>query len=78
MFEGVPILDYAPSTLLGICVLLVFFGRLVPYRAVKQLLDENAFLRSTNEKQAEALAEAQATAKVVQHFFEGLSRGADL
>lgn len=77
MFEGVPILDYAPSTLLGICVLLILFGRLVPYRAVKQILDENQFLRSTNTKQAEALEEAQALSKVVRHLLGDLHRGAD-
>lgn len=78
MLEGIPILDYAPGTLLGIGILLIFFDRLVPYRAVKRLLDENAYLRSTNEKQAAALEEAQATAKVVRHFFESLDKAADL
>lgn len=74
--DGLPILDYAPGTLLGIGVLLVFFGRLVPYTTVKQLLEEIKYLRSTNAKQAEALEEAQATNKIVRLVFEELGRGA--
>lgn len=76
--EGLPILDYTPQTLLGIVILLILFGRLVPYTVVKQLREENAFLRSTVEKEQAAREEEQKTGRVVRHFFEGLSRGADL
>ena len=34
--EGLPLLDYAPGTLLGIGVLLIFFGKLVPWPSVKR------------------------------------------
>jgi len=71
--EGLPILDYAPSTLLGVGVLMVFFGLLVPYRVVKQLLDRISYLESALEKSQSALAEEQKTGEVVRHFFEGLS-----
>lgn len=78
MIGGVPILDYTPQTLLGITVLSVLFGWLVPARSVKQVNDENRILRTTNATLVEALAEANETSKVVRHFFDGLSRGADL
>lgn len=71
--EGIPILDYAPPTLLGIAVLMVFLGLLVPYRVVKQHLERIQFLESALAKAQEALEEEQKTGKVVRHFFEGLN-----
>lgn len=71
MVNGVPILDYTPQTLLGITILSLLFGWIVPYRVVKQLLARIAYLES-------ALSKEQETNQVVRHFFDGLSRGADL
>lgn len=55
--DGLPILDYTPETLLGIGVLAIMFGWLVPLRAVKQLLQRIAYLESALEKEQAAHAE---------------------
>lgn len=78
MVNGVPILDYTPQTLLGITILSLLFGWIVPYRVVKQLLARIAYLESALEKEQIARAEDQETSRVVRHFFNSLSRGADL
>jgi hypothetical protein len=70
--DGVPILDYTPEGLLGLVVVLILFGVLVPYRVVKQLLEEIAHLRSALGKSQDALIEEQKTGQVVRRFFEGL------
>lgn len=74
---GIPILDYTPETLLGVTVVMIFFGLLVPYRVVKQLHERIAFLESALSKEQAALSEEQETSKVVRHFMDGLSRGMD-
>lgn len=74
MIEGIPIGDYAPETLLGIGVVLIFLGLLVPYRFVKTLLERIEHLESANAKLTDALKEEQETGRVVRHFFEGLNR----
>lgn len=70
--DGIPILDYTPEGLLGLVVVLILFGVLVPARVLKQKDTENAFLKSALEKAQQALAEEQKTGEVVRHFFEGL------
>lgn len=70
--DGIPILDYTPEGLLGLVVVLILFGVLVPYRVVKQLLEQNAYLKSALDKCLEALAEEQKTGKVVRRLFERL------
>lgn len=71
--DSFPIIDYAPSTLVGIFVLMVFFGALVPWRVVKQLNTRIAHLESTVDRLQDALEEEQKTGQVVRHFFEGLN-----
>lgn len=75
MVSGVPILDYTPQTLLGVGIVMMFLGWLVPYRTVKQLLERIAYLESALSKEQAARAEELETSKVVRHFFDGLSRG---
>lgn len=70
-----PILDYTPETLLGVVVVLIFLGWLVPYRVVKQYQERIAFLESALTKTQDALTEEQKTGEVVRHFFDGLNRG---
>lgn len=80
--QGFPILDYAPSTLLGIGVLLVFFGLLVPYRTVKQLLARIAYLESALTKEQAAHSETirqntdnLETNRLVRAVFDSLGQG---
>lgn len=70
--EVFPIFDYSAQTLLGIVVLCIVFGLLVPIRTVRQLLQRIAYLESALDKSQEALKEEQRTGAVVRHFFEGL------
>lgn len=70
--DGVPILDYTPEGLLGLVVVLILFGVLVPARIVKSKDAEIAHLRSALDKSQDALKEEQKTGEVVRHFFEGL------
>ena len=77
--SGLQLVNYAPGTLLGICVLLVLTGHLVPSRTVKQALqDKDArikHLESALDKSEAARSEERETSKVVRHFFDGLSGG---
>lgn len=75
MLNGVPILDYTPQTLLGITILSLLFGWIVPYRVVKQLLARIAYLESALSKEQQA---NQETGQVVRNFFDSLTKGADL
>lgn len=52
--DGVPVFDYAPSTLLGIGVLMLLMGRLVPWTVVKDKNAQNAKLESAVAKLLEA------------------------
>ncbi|MFI5426044.1 hypothetical protein [Aeromicrobium sp. UC242_57] len=74
---NIPIGDYTPEGLLGLVVLFIFIGWLVPYRVVKQLHERIAFLESALSKEQAALSEEQETGKVIRHFIDGLSRGLD-
>jgi hypothetical protein len=76
LFGGLPVLDYAPQTLLGVAVLFIFAGWLVPYRTVKEKDARIAYLEGALTTTQAALAEEQKTGKVVRHFFEGLGQGA--
>lgn len=71
--DSFPIIDYAPGTLVGVFVLCVCFGVLVPWRVVKQYLAQIKFLQDENKQLRAALEEEQKTGKVVRHFFEGLN-----
>lgn len=79
--QGLPILDYAPSTLLGVGTLMVFFGLLVPYRTVKQLLQRIEYLESALAKEQAAHAETiaqnsdyQETTKLARATWQALVR----
>ena len=74
--EGIPILDYTPETLVGVTILALIFGWLVPYRAVKLKDEEIAVLRSTNAKLVDSLSEHDETLKVYRRLFGSLETGA--
>lgn len=56
MLDGVPIKDLSIATLLGIAVLLVFIGRLIPYPRYKEKVQEAADWKKAYEKSEEARA----------------------
>lgn len=47
--DGLPIFDYSAQTLLGIAVLMILLGWLVPKATMKPLREENAYLKSALE-----------------------------
>lgn len=51
MLDGIPIADLAPPTLLGVTILLILFGRLVPYWFFKSKSDEAEKWRLAYEAQ---------------------------
>lgn len=67
MFGGIPILNYAPETLLGIAVLLVLFGGLYPRSQVKEKDKEIERWRKAYEAERDArgIADAQ-TAELLE------------
>lgn len=67
MFDGIPILDYTPETLLGITVLLVFLGLLVPRRYYNDKVKEAKEWKEAyeNEHKARELADQQ-TAELLE------------
>lgn len=71
----IPIGDYTPEGLLGLVVLFIFIGWLVPYRVVKEKDQRIAYLESALSKEQATNAERLETDKVVRHFIDGLSRG---
>lgn len=82
--DGFPILDYTPATLLGIGVLLVLLGGLVPSRSIKPMREEIAYLRSALQKEQQAHAETVRqngelleTNKLVRAVFESLERAVE-
>ena len=63
MLDGIPLLDLTPSVLLGIVVLFVILGRLVPRATLvdKAAEAERWRLAYEAERQARTLADAQTT-----------------
>lgn len=63
MLYGIPVADLTAPSLLGICVLLVFFGRLVPRSVLKDKADESEKWRLAYEaeRNARTLSDAQTT-----------------
>lgn len=55
MFDGIQIGEYGPSALVGIFVVLVFTGGLVPWRYHKALRDDRDKLQETVDKQADQI-----------------------
>lgn len=63
MLEGIAIGELTPSVLLGICILLMFLGRLVPRSTLQDKIDEADKWRLAYEVEREAhgIADAQTT-----------------
>ena len=61
MLDGIPLVNLTPSVLLGIVVLFILTGRLVPLRYLKEKIEEAEKWRAAYEleRQARAAAEAQ-------------------
>lgn len=62
MIDGIPLSDLAPPTLLGIGILLVMFGRLVPWWFYKAKAEEAEKWRLAFEKEREARVASDAQA----------------
>lgn len=80
MFEGIPLADFAPATLVGIAFLLVMFGRLVPWWLYKdkckdsdrwrEAYEAERAARLVSDKQnAELLEFAKATHSILDALF---------
>jgi hypothetical protein len=54
MLEGIAIGELTPSVLLGICVLLIFLGKLVPRSALQDKIDEAEKWRLAYETERDA------------------------
>lgn len=63
MIEGIDASTLTPSVLLGIFVLLIFLGVLVPYRSHRETVSEAERWRKAyeSEREARALSDAQTT-----------------
>lgn len=63
MLEGIPLADLTAPTLLGVAVLLLLFGKLVPRATLMDKTEEAQRWREAYEKEraAHALSEAQTT-----------------
>lgn len=56
VLDGVPVFDYAPTTLLGIAILLLFLGKLAPWPVIRDKNERIAYLESALAKSLEANA----------------------
>lgn len=85
MIEGVPIAELTPSALLGICVLLLLLGRIVPRSTLVDKAEEcerwrlayesERKARATLEEQTEELLEVARTShSVLTAIFQNSSR----
>ena len=63
MFDGIPVLDYSAPTLLGITVILLLLGLIVPRRTLNDKIREAKEWRDAYEKERDSriLAAAQTT-----------------
>ena len=84
MLDGIPIVSLTPSVLLGICVLLVFLGRLVPRSVLLDKAKEADKWRQAYEaeRNARTLADAQTTellevAKATHGILDAIVNDAD-
>ena len=59
MFDGVPILDLSSSAILGITVILILTGRIVPKHTCDNLREEVKSWREAYEKEREARLQLQ-------------------
>jgi hypothetical protein len=85
MFEGIPVAALTPSALLGIFVLMLFFGKIVPRAILQDKIEECNNWRQTAEAEREARATSDAqtrellelaktTNKLVQDMFGAAAR----
>lgn len=58
MLDGIPILDLTPAALLGITVVLLLTGRIVPRAILQDKIEEAGQWRTAYEKEREARATA--------------------
>jgi len=72
--DGLPVLDYTPEGLLGLVVLLILFGRLVPYTVVKAKDAEIASWKAAFQNEQTAHAETIAQRGVEQKALEPVRR----
>lgn len=75
MIDGIPVLDYTAETLLGIVVLLVFIGRLVPAWYVKQLENRVASLEKSNKILLDQNSELLETTRLARSTWLALTEG---
>jgi hypothetical protein len=67
MFDGVPLTALTPTALLGVFVLLVFLGGLVPWRVYKEKCKESDNWRKVAETERESRVTADAqTAELLE------------
>lgn len=85
MLDGIPLVNLTPAVLLGICVLMIFLGRLVPHRylAKSEKEAENWRLAYEKEREARTLADAQTTellevAKATHGILDAIVNEADV
>lgn len=58
--EGITLVDYTQSTLIGIFIVLIAFGRLVPWSIVRDKNERIAHLESALDKSLDAISIEQA------------------
>lgn len=79
MLDGIPLLDLTPAALVGVTVILLLTGRLVPKTTLDDKIQEVGQWRSAYEKEREAraLSDKQTTellevSKTTKQLIEGL------
>lgn len=75
------IVNLAPSTILGLVVLMVYTGRLIPRRTYDDLLDDRNKWREACQmqgKQLDAVMEVGETVEVIMRAVEANARGRSL
>jgi hypothetical protein len=84
MFDGIPVGDFTAPGLLGVAVILILLGRLVPYRILKDKAEESEKWRTAyeEERKARGLADAQTAellelARTSNHLLESFFGGED-
>lgn len=75
MIGDVPIGEYTPEALLGIVVLLIFLGRLVPAWYVKQLESRVDSLEEANKELIDQNSELLETTRLARSTWLALAEG---
>lgn len=74
MLEGIPVATLTPSALLGIFVLMMFLGKVVPRSTLQDKIDESNNWRKAYEAEREARATSDAQSI---HMLEELTKTTD-